>query len=70
MDAQMKATRFGTFKLAVAGLTFANWSLLLVLGSLLVFAIVVAYLGWTSAAGTNVPTSPWHSESSFRSWLA
>jgi hypothetical protein len=57
MDVQRKATPFGTFKLAVAGLTFANWSLLLVLGSLLVFAIVVAYFGWTSAAGTDVPAS-------------
>jgi hypothetical protein len=55
MDVQRKATPFCTFKLAVAGLTFANWSLLLVLGSLLVFAIVVAYLGWASAAGTDVP---------------
>jgi len=57
MDIQSKATPFGTFKLAVAGLTLANWSLLLVLGSLLVFAIVVAYLGWSSAAGTDVPAS-------------
>ena len=57
MDDQRKATPFGTLKLAVAGLTLANWSLLLVLGSLLVFAIVVAYLGWTSAAGTDVPAS-------------
>src|ERR1700722_18391169 len=55
MDVQRKATPFCTFKLAVAGLTFANWSLLLVLGSLLVLAIAVAYLGWASAAGPDVP---------------
>jgi hypothetical protein len=57
MDVQRKATLFGTFKLAVAGLSFANWSLLLFLGSLLVFALAVAYFGWNSAAGTDVPAS-------------
>jgi hypothetical protein len=57
MEVQRKATPFATFRLAVAGLSFANWSLLLVLGSLLVFAIVVSYYGWTSAAGTDVPES-------------
>jgi hypothetical protein len=57
MGVQRKATPFATFKSAVAGLSFANWSLLLVLVSLLVFAIVVSYYGWTSAAGTDVPES-------------
>ena len=57
MEVQRKATSFATFKSAVAGLSFANWSLLLVLGSLLVFAIVVSYYGWTAAAGTDVPES-------------
>jgi hypothetical protein len=57
MEIQRKATLFDTFKSAVAGLTFAHWSLLLVLGSLLVFAVAVAYFGWNSAAGTDVPAS-------------
>jgi hypothetical protein len=57
MDIQREATPFGTFKLAVVGLTIGNWSVLLVLGSLLVFAITVAYFGWNSAAGTDVPAS-------------
>jgi len=57
MGVQSKATPFATFKSSVAGLSIANWSLLLVLGSLLVFAIVVSYYGWTSAAGTDVPES-------------
>lgn len=57
MDIQRKAAPFGTFQLAVGGLSIANWSLLLVLGSLLVFAIAVAYFGWNSAAGTDVPAS-------------
>jgi hypothetical protein len=57
MEVQKKATPFATFRSAVAGLSFANWSLLLVLGSLLVFAIVVSYYCWTSAAGTDVPES-------------
>jgi hypothetical protein len=57
MGVQKKATPFATFRSAVAGLSFANWSLLLVLGSLLVFAIVVSYYGWTSAAGSDVPES-------------
>jgi hypothetical protein len=57
MGIQSKVTPFGTFKLAVARLGFGNWSVLLVLGSLLVFAIVVAYFGWNSAAGTDVPES-------------
>jgi hypothetical protein len=57
MGVQRKATPFATFKSAVAGLSFANWSLLVVLGSLLAFAIVVSYYGWTSAAGTDVPES-------------
>ena len=57
MEIQRKATPFATFKSAVVGLSFANWSLLLVLGSLLVFAIVISYYGWTSAAGTDVPES-------------
>ncbi|WP_213736309.1 hypothetical protein [Bradyrhizobium sp. dw_411] len=57
MDVQRKATSFATFKSALAGLSFGNWSLLLVLGALLVFAIIVSYYGWTSAAGTDVPES-------------
>ena len=61
MDLKRKAMPLGTFRLAVVGLTFGNWSVLLVLGSLLVFAIAVAYFGWNSAAGTDVPASGYFS---------
>jgi hypothetical protein len=48
-----------TFKArrALAELTLSGWVVMFVLGALLVFTAVLAYLGWTLAAGTAVPTS-------------
>jgi hypothetical protein len=41
----------------LTGLTLSNWMVILVLGALLLGAIAIASVGWTSAAGTVVPTS-------------
>lgn len=57
MNVLRMATALGVVKLTLAKLTLRSWVLLLVLFSLLVFAIIVAYLGWTSASGTDVPAS-------------
>ena len=40
-----------------ARLSIGSWFILVVLVSLLIATIVVAYLGWTLGSGTEVPTS-------------
>jgi hypothetical protein len=49
-------TRFKSSRV-LTGLTITEWSVILVLGALLLGTCAVAYVGWTSAAGTVVPTS-------------
>ncbi len=50
-------TGFRTFASLLAGLSLSGWALILGLVVLLAFAVVVAYLGWTSAPDTVVPAS-------------
>jgi hypothetical protein len=45
------------FPRVLAELTLSGWAAILVLGGLLISVVVVAYLGWTSAPDTIVPTS-------------
>jgi hypothetical protein len=57
MNVLKKLMAFETLTRALAGLTLSAWALVLTLVSLLIFAIVIAYLGWTSTPDTVVPTS-------------
>jgi hypothetical protein len=41
----------------LGGLTLSGWVVILVLIALLIGTAALAYVGWTSAAGTVVPTS-------------
>jgi hypothetical protein len=42
---------------ALAELTLSGWVMILTLGALLISTAALAYVGWTSAAGTAVPPS-------------
>jgi hypothetical protein len=57
MNILKKLMAFKTFTRVFAGLTLSAWALILTLVALLIFAAVVAYLGWTSAPDTVVPAS-------------
>jgi hypothetical protein len=45
------------FPRVLTELTLSGWAVILILGGLLISVVVVAYLGWTSAPDTVVPTS-------------
>jgi hypothetical protein len=57
MNILKRLAAFKTFTRVLAGLTLSAWAVILTLVTLLIFSVVVAYLGWTSTPDTVVPAS-------------